>query len=291
MPLRRDALEEDPPGGEEHSRPPAGGGSRPEQRAAGAGSSQPVDPRRARTRSTVSAIRARVVASSSLSASPARLRTISPSAQKREPVAVAGDRPRCQKIVSTRPSTYFSNSQASRLLPMPPGPVIETQARPTLAGDDVEQVLEQAQLDVPADERRLQAAERLRPPRSATTRRARQAGTGAALPLSSCSPASSKTMADAEAACCVASPTSTAPGVRPTACSRAAVLTRSPATMPCPVAPRVTAACPVRTATRASRPSPSASTASTSSSPARTARSASSSWAAGRPRPPSPRRR
>ena len=72
------------------------------------------------------------------------------------------------------------------------------------------------------------------------------------------------------------------------ACTRAAVLTASPATMPWPVAPIVTATSPVTTPTRIAKPgapteSPNAATASARSSPARTARSASSSWAVGTP--------
>ena len=61
------------------------------------------------------------------------------------------------------------------------------------------------------------------------------------------------------------------------------MLTRSPATMPWLVAPRVTAASPVSTPARAWMPGPSTRTASTSSSAARTARSASSSRAVGAP--------
>ena len=102
---------------------------------------------------------------------------------------------------------------------------------------------------VAADERRLERLARLRPPTSATTRSARHAGTGACLPLSSCSPAASKAMA-LLAARCVASPTSTVPGGA-TDCSRLAVLTMSPATMPWLVAPTVTAASPVSTPARA----------------------------------------
>ena len=68
-------------------------------------------------------------------------------------------------------------------------------------------------------------------------------------------------------------------------CSRDAVLTRSPATMPWLVAPMVTAASPVSSPARACSPcsGSSAATAATSSRPARTARSASSSWAVGAP--------
>ena len=59
------------------------------------------------------------------------------------------------------------------------------EAGPPLAGRRVEEVLEQAQLVVAADERRLERlASGSAPPRSATTRSARHAGTGRALPLS-----------------------------------------------------------------------------------------------------------
>ncbi len=84
------------------------------------------------------------------------------------------------------------------------------------------------------------------------------------------------------AARCVASPTSTVPGAA-AAWSRLAVFTRSPATMPCPIAPSVTAASPVRTPARAPMPGPRFGTVSTRSSAARTARSASSSCAVGVP--------
>ena len=133
---------------------------------------------------------------------------------------------------------------------MPAGPVTETSRARLLAAGGVEQVLEQPQLLVAADERRLEPVRRGRG-RRARQRRATPAtpATGAALPLSSCSPAASKAMA-ADAARWVASPTSTVPGGA-TDCSRLAVLTRSPATMPWSVAPRVTAASPVRTPARA----------------------------------------
>jgi hypothetical protein len=85
----------------------------------------------------------------------------------------------------------------------------------------------------------------------------------------------------------VASSTQTLPGSA-TDCTREAVLTASPATIPSAVAPRVTATSPVTTPTRMARPgaptsSPIAVMVWTSSSPARTARSASSSWATGTP--------
>ena len=68
---------------------------------------------------SIAEMAALVVGSSSLSASPARRRIISPSAQNVTPSPYAGERPRCHQTVSTRPSRYFSSSQASRLLPMP----------------------------------------------------------------------------------------------------------------------------------------------------------------------------
>ena len=85
-----------------------------------------------------------------------------------------------------------------------------------------------------------------------------------------------------DAAFIVASPTSTTPAGA-AACRRLAVLTMSPATIPSPTAPIVTAASPVRTPARAWTDGPSPRTALTSSSAARTARSASSSWLVGVP--------
>ena len=75
--------------------------------------------------------------------------------------------------------------------------MIDHEPGPPLAAGRVEQVLEQPELVVAADERRLERLGRLRPPRSATTRSARHAGTGAALPLRVCSPAGSKAIAAA----------------------------------------------------------------------------------------------
>ncbi len=120
----------------------------------------------------------------------------------------------------------------------------------------------------------------------ATTRKARHRGTGSAFPLRSWTPAGSYMIA-ASVERRVDSPTRTVPGSA-SACTRDAVLTRSPATIPWPSAPSVTAASPVSTPMRGfSRPeptvSPSVRTACTSSRAARTARSASSSWATGVP--------
>ena len=176
---------------------------------------------------------------------------------------------------------YFSSSQARRLLPMPPGPVIETRrvrrSRPVVA---IRSFSRRSSSSRPTNGGSGRS-ERPSPRRWATTRRARQAGTGAVLPFSVCWPASSKAIA-ALAARIVASPTRTVPGSA-TDWSRAAVLTRSPATMPWFVAPRVTAASPVRTPARAWIVGPRLATASTRSRAARTARSASSSRAVGAP--------
>ena len=173
------------------------------------------------------------------------------------------------------------NSQASRVLPIPAGPITETRrgrrSRPVAAYRSLS-ARSSSSRPVKGASR---ASLRLRPPRPATTRRARQAGTGASLPRRTCSPAGSKAIAR-EAARQVASPTSTVPAVA-TDWSRDAVLTRSPATIPWLVAPRVTAASPVSTPARAWTAGPNALTASSSSRAARTARSASSSCAVGAP--------
>ena len=124
------------------------------------------------------------------------------------------------------------------------------------------------------------------PRRPDTMRSARHNGVSPSLPFSSKEPASSKTTVSSVARR-VASPTYTVPGGA-LDWTRDAVLTRSPATMPCPSAPIVTAASPVSTPARARSSwaptsSPSAVTAETRSSAARTARSASSSVAVGVP--------
>ena len=85
----------------------------------------------------------------------------------------------------------------------------------------------------------------------------------------------------------VVSSTQTWPGAAAD-CTREAVLTASPATMPCCSAPMVTATSPVTIPTRIARSAtpmsePIAAIVLTSSRPARTARSASSSWAVGTP--------
>ena len=127
---------------------------------------------------------------------------------------------------------------------------------------------------------------RCEPPTPASTRVARHKRTGSALPLSWCSPASAKPTA-LPARRYVVPSARTCPGSA-AAWTRAAVFTASPATIPSPTAPRVTATSPVTTPARADRSGASASalssvTAATKSSAARTARSASPSVAAGAP--------
>ena len=124
------------------------------------------------------------------------------------------------------------------------------------------------------------------PPTSATTIPAAQSRTGSALPFSRCSPVGMNVIA-ALANDRVSSSTQTRPGSA-VDCTRAAVFTASPATMPSAVAPTVTATSPVTIPTRIASPGaptscPIAATAAASSRPARTARSASSSWATGTP--------
>ena len=121
---------------------------------------------------------------------------------------------------------------------------------------------------VAADERRLEAVGSLRPAALGDDPQARHAGTGAALPLSTL--LAGRLEGDRPLPRRAGSPRRPArcPGAA-TDCSRAAVLTRSPATMPWSVAPMVTAASPVSTPARAwtvAGLAPSARTASTSSS-------------------------
>ena len=116
---------------------------------------------------------------SSSSRIPARPRTISASAQNATPSPYARQRPECHQTSSASPSMYFSNSQARRDFPMPPIPTTETSWTFVLGGR-VEQLLDEAELAVPADERRLEpvdfaapAASRRRREPPATARRAR----------------------------------------------------------------------------------------------------------------------
>ena len=187
---------------------------------------------------------------------------------------------------SARPSMYFSNSQASRDFPMPPIPTTETRLPRRSSAEAWKSSLTSRSSRSRPTNGGSRPADFEMPPRSPTTRTARHSGTGSVFPLSVCVPASSKTIA-ASAVRFVVSPTKTEPGSAAD-WIREAVLTRSPATMPWPSAPSVTAASPVSTPARARRPAaptsaPSAPTASRRSSAARTARSGSSSCATGAP--------
>ena len=78
------------------------------------------------------------------------------------------------------------NSQASRDLPMPAMPMTETSCARSLVGGGVEELLDEPELAVAADERRLEARRAPCARRApATTRSARQscAGLGLALQL------------------------------------------------------------------------------------------------------------
>ena len=93
---------------------------------------------------------------------PARIRTISLSAQYATPSPYARQRPRCHQIVSVTPSTYLKNSQASRDLPTPATPTIDIRRAVLLFAGAVQQLLEEAQLAITPDERRLEAGRSLR---------------------------------------------------------------------------------------------------------------------------------
>ena len=144
---------------------------------------------------------------------------------------------------------YFSSSQASRLLPIPPAPVIETsrarRSRP-VRGD---QVLEQPQLLVPADERRLEqvgaalAAALGDDPQRAPGRDRRLLALERLL--------ARLLEGDGRARGALGGLAHEHGAGLGDGLEAAAVLTRSPATMPWFVAPRVTAASPVRTPARA----------------------------------------
>ena len=96
---------------------------------------------------------------------------------------------------SLTPSMYLRSSQASRLLPMPPWPV--TDRSRTRRSREVawrKSLSRRSSSSRPTNGASMPSL-RPWPPRSATTRRARHAGTGAGLPLRSCSPAGSKAIA------------------------------------------------------------------------------------------------
>ena len=202
---------------------------------------------------------ARVVASSSVSARPARRADHLAERPERDALAVGRRAARRASRRSRRRRRRTSGTPTrAGSCRCRPGPVIETSRGAPLARGRVEQVLEQAQLVVAADERRLE------PVATGRGRRARRRpaapatpATGASLPLRTCSPAGSKAIAPAGGALRSPRRRGRCPGAA-TDWSRDAVLTRSPATMPWFVAPSVTAASPVRTPARAWIPGPSA---------------------------------
>ena len=107
---------------------------------------------------------------------PSRPRTASASAQNATPSPYDRHRPVCQRDHGlAAPSMYFSNSQASRDLPTPGVTVDDHQPRPAAVLGAVEQLLDQPQLAVAPDQRRLQPVgplQRRRPrrrPRAPTT--------------------------------------------------------------------------------------------------------------------------
>ena len=235
--------------------------------------------------SPAASLRAATSAGSS-SAMPSRCRTISASAQNATPSPYDRQRPRCHHRSAASPSAYFSNSQPSRDLPTPAGPDTSTSRgtrRSAAAWNSSLTVRSSASRPVSGAS---SPSTRCTPPTADSTRVARQSRCGSALPFSSRSPATAKPIA-LPAARCVAPSTSTYPGSAAD-CTRAAVFTASPATIPWLTAPSVTATSPVTTPARAASAGnpaslPSAATALTRSSAARTARSASPSVATGVP--------
>src|SRR6266511_2867565 len=181
---------------------------------------------------------------------------------------------------------YLKYSHPSRDLPMPAIPITDSRWAFRLSTVPWKISLTKRSSRSRPTKGASSPADFIVPRTPATTRKARHRGTGSAFPLRSWTPAGSYMIA-ASVERRVDSPTRTVPGSA-SACTRDAVLTRSPATIPWPSAPSVTAASPVSTPMRGfNRPEPTVSprvrTACTSSIAARTARSASSSWATGVP--------
>ena len=182
VPRGREPLEERAPGREELRRVDRAGVD-PEEREEGRLDPAPLGlargraPRRSRRPSSGSS------RSSSVSTRPARRRTISPSAQNVIPSPYAGLRPSCHQIGSTSPSRYFSSSQARRVLPIPPIPVTDTRRARRSRPVAWKRSLSRRSSSSRPTKGASSVSARLRPPRSATTRRARQAGTGVALAL------------------------------------------------------------------------------------------------------------
>jgi hypothetical protein len=125
---------------------------------------------------------------------------------------------------------YLKNSQPSRDLPTPAGPDTTTSRgtrRPAAAWNSSLMVRSSASLPVSGAS---SPSTRCDPPIPASTRAARHNRAGSALPFSACSPASANPIAPS-ASLRVAPSVSTCPGPA-TACTRAAVFTASPATIP-----------------------------------------------------------
>ena len=175
---------------------------------------------------------------------------------------------------------YLRNSQASRVLPMPPADDRD-ESDALLASRGVEEVLQQAELLVAADERRLESA-RCDRRHLRRRRRARpQAATGCGLALERLLAGG---LEDDRARCGALRRLADEHGPgRRDGLQAGGRVDQVAGDHPLADGADVTAASPVRTPARASIPAASRWTASTSSRPARTARSASSSWATGAP--------
>ena len=86
---------------------------------------------------------------------------------------------------------YFSNSHASRDLPIPAIPGDEDELRARSSAEAWKRSLTSCSSRLRPTNGASSPAERIEPPRPATTRRARQSCTGSDLPFISCRPASS----------------------------------------------------------------------------------------------------
>ena len=190
---------------------------------------------------------------------------------------------------STRPSTYFSSSHASRLLPMTRLAGDGDVARPSLRRRSLASASLSARSSAarPTNGASSRSA-RPTPRRPATTRIARHAGDRQRLALDLVLAGGLEHDRVPRCACSVASPTRTVPGSA-TPWSRDARVDEVAGDQPLTLSARGSPP-PRRSGRRRERPgrrsrsrSPGRPTASTRSSAARTARSASSSWAVGAP--------
>ena len=150
---------------------------------------------------------------------------------------------RCRRSTCRTPTT-------SRDLPMPPMPVTETSCALPSLRRGVEEILDRAQLAVASDERRLEAVA-TSASRAVPRRRVARATAASGRPCPSarsCPRRRTRSSASRRAARRLADEHRAGLGADWT---RDAVLTRSPATIPWPSAPSVTAASPVSTPARA----------------------------------------